>query len=142
MELFQESPTSFLQEMRKGKYIRHSSADKDVLHTMQELQLPVESSAGSSLGVTLLEASTVEQLLLDKRRTELVQPFKVSLLTLTLPWSSTPLLQPPLAHHEVDPPPRTAPTLVHICQCRGPLDLPREIGSIWSQLLLVTKCQA
>lgn len=82
VELFQESPTSFLQEMRKGKYTRHSSSDKDVLHTMSELQLPVESSAGSSLGVTLLDASTVEQLLVDKRRTELVQPFKLALLKL------------------------------------------------------------
>lgn len=82
VELFQESPTSFLQEMRKGKYLRHSSADRDVLHTASELQLPVESSAGSTLGLTLLEAATVEQLLVDKRRMELVQPFKLALLKL------------------------------------------------------------
>jgi hypothetical protein len=71
-----------LQEMRKGKYIRSASADRDVLHTIAELHLPVESCATSS-GVTLLPPSTVEQLLIDKRKTELVQPFKLALLKLS-----------------------------------------------------------
>lgn len=71
-----------LQEMRKGKYLRSASSDRDVLHTTAELHLPVESTAGTA-GITLLPASTVEQLLLDKRRLELVQPFKLALLKLS-----------------------------------------------------------
>lgn len=82
VELFQESPTSFLQEMRKAKYIRNASSDRDVLHTTAELHLPVESTAATA-GITLLPASTVEQLLVDKRRLELVQPFKLALLKLS-----------------------------------------------------------
>ena len=68
--------------MRKGKYLRSASSDRDVLHTTAELHLPVESTAGTA-GITLLPASTVEQLLLDKRRLELVQPFKLALLKLS-----------------------------------------------------------
>ncbi|KAF5841781.1 subunit of axonemal inner dynein [Dunaliella salina] len=81
VELFQESPTAFLQELRKGKTIRTNSVQRDVLHTVAELQLPVESTIGTA-GVTLLPASSVESLLLDKRRHELVQPFKLALLKL------------------------------------------------------------
>ncbi|MEW5301928.1 MAG: hypothetical protein WDW36_004752 [Sanguina aurantia] len=81
VELFHESPTAFLQELRKGKYSKVNSINRDVLHTVAELQLPVESTA-SSAGVVLLPATTVEALLLDKRRLELVQPFKLALLKL------------------------------------------------------------
>jgi hypothetical protein len=70
------------QEMRKAKYIRNASSDRDVLHTTAELHLPVESTAATA-GITLLPASTVEQLLVDKRRLELVQPFKLALLKLS-----------------------------------------------------------
>ena len=70
-----------MQELRKNKYIKYNSNNRDVLHTVAELQLPVESTA-SSVGVTLLPASTVETLLTDKRRLELVQPFKLALLKL------------------------------------------------------------
>ncbi|GIL43251.1 hypothetical protein Vafri_1046 [Volvox africanus] len=81
VELFQESPTAFLQELRKNKLPKLQSANRDVLHTVAELHLPVESSANSQ-GVCLLPASTVETLLIDKRRMELVQPFKLALLKL------------------------------------------------------------
>ncbi|GLC38926.1 hypothetical protein PLESTB_000462100 [Pleodorina starrii] len=81
VELFQESPTAFLQELRKNKLPKLQSANRDVLHTVAELHLPVESSANSQ-GVCLLPASTVETLLVDKRRMELVQPFKLALLKL------------------------------------------------------------
>jgi hypothetical protein len=70
-----------MQEMRKGKYLRNNSSDRDVMHTIAELQLPVETTAGVG-GICLLPAATVEQLLLDKRRMELVQPFKLALLKL------------------------------------------------------------
>ncbi|KAG2442496.1 hypothetical protein HXX76_002582 [Chlamydomonas incerta] len=81
VELFQESPTAFLQELRKNKLPKLQSANRDVLHTVAELHLPVESSANSQ-GVCLLPAATVETLLVDKRRMELVQPFKLALLKL------------------------------------------------------------
>eukprot|EP00983_Pelagomonas_calceolata_P131326 1161765-Pelagomonas_calceolata.AAC.14 len=48
VELFQESPTAFLQELRKGKTIRTNSVQRDVLHTVAELQLPVESTIGTA----------------------------------------------------------------------------------------------
>lgn len=67
--------------MRKGKYIRINSSDRDVMHTIAELQLPVETTAGAG-GISLLPSVTVEQLLVDKRRTEMVQPFKLALLKL------------------------------------------------------------
>jgi hypothetical protein len=70
-----------MQEMRKGKYDRRNSSDRDILTTIAELQLPVEATA-STMGVSLLSATTVEQLLVDKRRTEMVQPFKLALLKL------------------------------------------------------------
>jgi hypothetical protein len=70
-----------LQELRKGKFARTVSSARDVLHTIAELQLPVESTA-STAGVTLLPAATVEGLLVDKRKLELVQPFKLALLKL------------------------------------------------------------
>ncbi len=69
------------QELRKGKFIRLQSTSRDVLRTVAELQLPVESSA-STTGVTLLPSATVESLLVDKRKLELVQPFKLALLKL------------------------------------------------------------
>lgn len=51
-----------------------------MLATALELGLPVESAAGR--GITLLPASTVEELLASKRRHDLIQPFKVGLLKL------------------------------------------------------------
>ncbi|KAJ9509757.1 hypothetical protein QJQ45_011401 [Haematococcus lacustris] len=68
-------------ELRKGKFNRLISSARDVLHTIAELQLPVESSA-SMTGVTLLPSATVEGLLVEKRKLELVQPFKLALLKL------------------------------------------------------------
>lgn len=71
-----------VQELRKNKLVKLQSANRDVLHTVAELHLPVESSANTQ-GVCLLPAATVETLLLDKRRMELVQPFKLALLKLS-----------------------------------------------------------
>jgi hypothetical protein len=48
--------------VRKGKYSKNLSSDKDVLYTVSELGLPVEGSAHVA-GVTLLSASIVETLL-------------------------------------------------------------------------------
>ena len=67
--------------MRKSKYMRTTSSDRDVMQTIAELQLPVETLTGVG-GISLLPAATVEQLLVDKRRLELVQPFRLALLKL------------------------------------------------------------
>lgn len=70
-----------MQELRKGKYNRANSSAPDVLHTIVQLGLQVEGTA-SHAGVTLLPPATVEALLVDKRRNELVQSFKLAMLKL------------------------------------------------------------
>lgn len=42
------APNQTLQELRKGKTIRTNSIQRDVLHTVAELQLPVESTIGTA----------------------------------------------------------------------------------------------
>ena len=81
LELFQETPTAFLQELRAGKYLKSVTSDRDVLMAVAELGLPVESSISAG-GITLLPPSTVETLLIDKRQLNLVQPFRLALLKL------------------------------------------------------------
>jgi hypothetical protein len=71
----------WLQELRKWKTLRTNSVQRDVLHTVAQLQLPVESTV-TTAGITLLPAASVENLMLEKRRHELVQPFKLALLKL------------------------------------------------------------
>lgn len=66
VELFQESPSAFLAELRNGRYLKTVSNKKSVLNTIQELGLPVESV--SQAGVTLVPAQTVEQLMQDRRK--------------------------------------------------------------------------
>ena len=81
MELFQETPTAFFGELRKGKYYKQHSKDAHVLATALELGLPVES--GTTGGITMLPSSTVEDLLANKRRHDLVMPFKLGMLKLS-----------------------------------------------------------
>jgi hypothetical protein len=68
-----------VQELRKGRYLKMTSTSTCVLLTVAQLGLPVEPTA-SSMGVTLLPTATVEQLMLDRRRHDLLQPFKLALL--------------------------------------------------------------
>lgn len=68
------------QELRTGKYFKQHSKQREILATTLELGLPVETAA--TAGITLLPASTVEELLANKRRHDLVQPFKLGLLKL------------------------------------------------------------
>uniref|UniRef100_A0A061SLH3 Flagellar associated protein n=1 Tax=Tetraselmis sp. GSL018 TaxID=582737 RepID=A0A061SLH3_9CHLO len=82
VELFQESPSAFLSELRNGRYVKTVSNDKNVIYTVNELELPTESVSGQMGGVTLVPAQTVEGLLQDKRKVELVQPFRLALLKL------------------------------------------------------------
>jgi hypothetical protein len=69
-----------LQELRSGKYIKQHTKQREVLATALELGLPVETAAGT--GITLLPVTTVEELLANRRRHDLVQPFKLGLLKL------------------------------------------------------------
>ncbi len=70
-----------MQELRKSKHQRSVCAAPEVLQTISELGLPVENTFTAS-GVVLLPAVTVEALMLDKRRLDLVQPFRLALLKL------------------------------------------------------------
>ncbi|KAK9806717.1 hypothetical protein WJX72_000426 [[Myrmecia] bisecta] len=81
-ELFQENPTAFLQALRAGRYAKVICEKKEVMTTIAKLGLPVESKSTSAVGVMLLPAETVEALLTDKRKVEMVQPFKLALLKL------------------------------------------------------------
>lgn len=80
-ELFQQPPNAFVQELRKGKYPKTISAAPDVLQAVMQLNLEVESSAHHA-GVMLLPPATLESLLQDKRRLDLLQSFKVAMLKL------------------------------------------------------------
>lgn len=79
--LFQQPPNAFVQELRKGKYPKTTSSAADVLQAVVHLGLQVEGSA-SHAGVMLLPPATVEALLQDKRRLDLLQPFRLAMLKL------------------------------------------------------------
>jgi len=79
--LFAQSPTAFLQELRQGKYPKLILVDPGALRTVAALGLPVESSAGAA-GVVALPPATVQQLMIDHRRLDLLQPFKLGRLKL------------------------------------------------------------
>lgn len=81
MQLFQQPPNAFLQELRKGKYAKTTSSAADVLQAVVQLGLEVEGSANHA-GVMLLPPATVEALLQDRRRLDLLQSFKVAMLKL------------------------------------------------------------
>jgi hypothetical protein len=60
--------------------------------TVAQLGLPVEPTA-STVGVTLLPTHTVEALMLDRRRHELLHPFKLTLLKFTSQVRAAPAAQ-------------------------------------------------
>lgn len=70
-----------MQELRQGKYQKLILADPPALRTVAALGLPVESSAGASSAAALPPVS-VQQLMVDHRRLDLLQPFKLALLKL------------------------------------------------------------
>lgn len=80
-QLFQQPPKAFVQELRKGKYPKTVSSAPDVMDAVVQLSLEVEGSANHA-GVMLLPPATVEALLQDKRRLDLLQSFKVAILKL------------------------------------------------------------
>lgn len=65
MELFQDTPSVFLQELRRGRYPRAFSSSESIAATISHLGLPLEDT---SRGITLLPPKTVEELLSDRRR--------------------------------------------------------------------------
>jgi hypothetical protein len=80
-QLFQQPPNAFIQELRKGNYPKTVSSAPDVLDVVVQLSVEVEGSANHA-GVMLLPPATVEALLQDKRRLDLLQSFKVAMLKL------------------------------------------------------------
>lgn len=67
--------------MRREKYPRVNSKSMDVITTVAQLNIPVENGISSN-GVMLIASEVVGQLLHDKRRLEMVHPFKLALLKL------------------------------------------------------------
>lgn len=70
-----------LQELRRGKYTRTDSTEPGVLQTIASLGLEVESGPPGG-AVVLLPPATLELLLVDRRRSELVVVFKLASLKL------------------------------------------------------------
>ena len=80
--LFEESPVMFAKFLRANQYPRKHTVEQSVVDKCASLGISGETSSGGSVGVTLLPATTVEACLLDRRRNDLVKPFKLSLLKL------------------------------------------------------------
>ena len=84
-QLFQETPAAFAKDLRAGHYAKAVSHAPAVLATVEALEIPHESGFGGradAQGVVLLPPETVESLLNDRRKTHLVQPFRLALLKL------------------------------------------------------------
>jgi hypothetical protein len=75
-------PPSFSQDLRAGRYPKTHTTNPRIMATCAALGAPEETS-GSVVGVTLLPSETVEACLTDRRRAELVQPFRLALLKLS-----------------------------------------------------------
>ena len=102
--IFEETPLAFGKDIRSGRYQRTHTTDPGVIRQVAALGAPSESSAGGSVGVTLYP-SVVLACLVDRRRSELVVPFKTPLIavasseaaprgaraapTMRSPWRST-----------------------------------------------------
>mmetsp|Transcript_16876 Transcript_16876/g.57648 ORF Transcript_16876/g.57648 Transcript_16876/m.57648 type:complete len:353 (+) Transcript_16876:279-1337(+) len=81
VKLFHEAPVTFGKELKRaGWYSKEHSTSPEVLRTVQALGIPQEGT--NDVGCTLLPAETVEALMTDRRRAELVQPFRLALLKL------------------------------------------------------------
>ena len=81
--IFDQTPIVFAQDLRKGRYNKIVSNDPRVLATIRQLGLPTDPSAHASAGVSLLPRDTVQLLLRDRRRMDLVEPFRLAILKLT-----------------------------------------------------------
>ena len=72
----------FAKFLRANQYPRKHTVERSVVDKCAALGISGETSSGGSVGVTLLPATTVEACLFDRRRNDLVKPFKLSLLNL------------------------------------------------------------
>ncbi|KAL3685285.1 hypothetical protein R1sor_003307 [Riccia sorocarpa] len=80
VELFKENPGAFIKDIRSGRYKRFHVTDEDVMLRLAQLQIPPESITVP--GATLLPSDTVELLLRDRRKMELVEVVRLALLKL------------------------------------------------------------
>jgi hypothetical protein len=71
------------QELRVGKYSKTTLVDPAALALVAALGLPVEGAATGAGGAAALPPATVQQLMVDRRRLDLLQPFRLALLKLT-----------------------------------------------------------
>ncbi|OAE33299.1 hypothetical protein AXG93_1200s1610 [Marchantia polymorpha subsp. ruderalis] len=78
VELFKENPGAFIKDIRSGRYKRFHVTDEDVMLRLAQLQIPPESITVP--GATLLPSDTVEALLRDRRKAELVEVVRLALL--------------------------------------------------------------
>ncbi|KAL2653423.1 hypothetical protein R1flu_021551 [Riccia fluitans] len=78
VELFKENPGAFIKDIRSGRYKRFHVTDEDVMLRLAQLQIPPESITVP--GATLLPSDTVELLLRDRRKMELVEVVRLALL--------------------------------------------------------------
>ncbi|GHP09441.1 hypothetical protein PPROV_000817600 [Pycnococcus provasolii] len=84
-QLFQETPAAFAKDLRAGHYVKMVSDAPAIVATVEALDIPHESGfsgRADAQGIVLLPPETVEQLLSDRRKTHLVQPFRLALLKL------------------------------------------------------------
>ena len=79
LEVFKESPTVFAKEMKEFRPKKVFSRRREILQTVTRLGYPIEAST-TAPGVTLVTAETVEVILTDRRKWDLVHPFKMAVL--------------------------------------------------------------
>ena len=78
--MFEETPMAFGRDIRAARYPRTLVTDPAVIAQCASLGAPAEASAAGSPGVTLLPARVILACLIDRRRSDLVVPFKLALI--------------------------------------------------------------
>ena len=78
--MFEETPMAFGRDIRAARYPRTLVTDPAVIAQCASLGAPAEASAAGSPGVTLLPARVILACLTDRRRSDLVVPFKLALI--------------------------------------------------------------
>lgn len=89
-KIFLENPTAFAKELRQGRYSKQHTEDKNILEALAHLNIFPESSSTTA---TLLSPRTLEELLNDKRKFDLVPILKVALMKMVTQQSSALMAQ-------------------------------------------------
>ncbi|KAI5080811.1 hypothetical protein GOP47_0003994 [Adiantum capillus-veneris] len=89
--IFHENPSAFAKELRQGRYNKQHIEDKNILETLARLNVFPDSS--TSIGATLLSPRTLEELLNDTRKFDLVPILKVALMRMVTQQSATLMAQ-------------------------------------------------